>query len=313
MTERAIIINKEKHHSSKYAPVVVFGYKRSRLLERTLNSLAACPEAKESDLFIFIDGPKSEKDYEEVRSALDVANSIDRSLFAGVNISAASQNLGLAKSIISGVSGVMEKYGRAIVVEDDLRVHPGFLTFMNLGLDRYETDPRVYSICGYTNKVNIPKDYPYDGYFAPRSSSWGWATWLDRWTDIDWSFDKWSEWSSHKRSFNVWGGSDCFSMLDACRTGRNSSWAIRFCFHQYLSDALSLFPLRSLVDNDGFDGEGSNCRRYSRFRHEMEDEKKIRFRLPKQVRTEKSIVRQALAYHSLMIRAWSRLMYIVYR
>lgn len=69
---------------------------------------------------------------------------------------------------------VIGKYGKAIVLEDDLVFSRNFLAFMNEGLNRYETEQKVFSICGYSNKVSPPKDYPYDAYFCTRSSSWGW-------------------------------------------------------------------------------------------------------------------------------------------
>lgn len=106
---------------------------------------------------------------------------------------------------------------------------------------------KVFSICGYTNKVKIPHEYEYDSYFCTRSSSWGWGTWADRWNSVDWELRDWKRYSKMARAFNKWGGSDCFKLLRSVKDGQGNSWAIRFCFSQFLQDKLSLFPTVSKV------------------------------------------------------------------
>ena len=295
----------------KYSPIAIFGYRRSHSLKRAIESLARCPEASASELYVFIDGPRNDMERQDTELSASVAREIPEGMFASVNISVSDVNHGLGPSVIAGVGKILETHGRVIVVEDDLEVTPNFLTFLNAGLERYASDRRVFSVCGYSNRVKLPEGYPHDAYFAPRSSSWGWGTWADRWKRVDWTFDRWEEWKNHRKGFNRWGGSDCFGMLDACRRGANRSWAIRFCFAQYLENALSLFPTRSLVENEGFDGSGTNCRRYNRFTHDMDSGETTDFRLPDDAVADPAIVRSALSYHSLRKRLWSRLMYML--
>ncbi len=294
------------------APVIIFAFNRPASFKATVEALFKCPEASATDLYIFIDGPRVSKqdDVTLVGQSKEIADHI--SGFANVSTICSVTNQGLGPSIISGVSKVIAKYGKAIVLEDDLIVQPNFLTFMNEGLNRYEMDKNVWSICGYTNKVRPPRDYSYDAYFCTRSSSWGWGTWADRWESVDWSFTHWDEWMGKKRAFNKWGGSDCFSMLQGCKEGRNKSWAIRFCFNQFIQDKLSLFPIKSLVRNDGFDGQGTNCRRYSRFKFELMNESVSTFRFPSaSSKFVKSLYRQAMHYNSMPMRIWSRIMYLI--
>lgn len=272
--------------------------------------MLANPEAIESDLYIFVDGPRQSNadDAEKVEEVKKYASSV--SGFRNVVCRFSESNKGLGPSIINGVSDVISKYGKAIVVEDDLIVMPAFLKFVNQGLDKYQDDKNVWSVCGYSNKVNIPSNYPYDAYFCTRSSSWGWATWTDRWESVDWTFSRWEEWKTKKKEFNRWGGSDCFGMLNRCRIGENKSWAIRFCFSQFLQDKVSLFPIKSLVVNDGFDGEGSNCKRWSRFRYELFTGNNTKFAFPTGTEIEKKLFASAMRYHSLPARIYSRIMYL---
>lgn len=102
-------------------------------------------------------------------------------------------------------------------------------------------------------------------------------------------------------------------MLEDWRNGKNQSWAIRFCFNQYLQQKLSLFPIISKVNNNGFDGEGTNCKKWSRFKCHFDTENKTLFSFPKEIELNKKLFHSAMKYNSLMIRAWSKLMYIIYR
>lgn len=294
-----------------YSPIIIFAFNRPDALRATLEALGKCPESKDSEAYIFVDGPRISSLTDEVLVAKTRQIAAGCSLFRNVRTFFSDTNKGLGNSIIHGVTRILKLYKFAIVLEDDLIVMPNFLAFMNQALETYSSDKSVFSICGYSNKVRIPDDYKYDAYFCTRSSSWGWATWKDRWESVDWSFKKWEEWRNLKKSFNKWGGSDCFSMLKNCKDGKNQSWAIRFCFNQFLQNKLSLFPTKSLVINDGFDGNGTNCKKYSRFVYELMDNSKDKFVFPKKIQLIPSFKHQALKYHSISMRLWSKFMYLI--
>ena len=295
------------------APIIIFAFNRSAALKNTVASLLQNAEAKDSELFVFVDGARAQKEGEagKVNAVREYVQSI--SGFKHVTWHFSEENRGLGPSIISGVSQVMEDYGRVIVLEDDLVLASNFLSFMNQALLHYENEERIFSICGYSNRVKVPKGYDADAYFCPRSSSWGWATWADRWQSVDWELKDWNKYATMKHAFNKWGGSDCFKMLDDWRHGRNQSWAIRFCFNQFLQDKQSLFPIVSKVNNDGFDGEGTNCKKWSRFKFDFDNEGRKDFNFPRKVEVNHHLLKSALSYHSIYIRMWSRLMYMIYK
>ena len=291
-------------------PVAIIAYKRPDALRRTLDALAANELAAETDVFIFVDGAKGKEDLMQVEMTRQVAS--EASGFHRCHCEWTAKNQGLAATVIHGVECVLATSDAVIVVEDDLITHPSFLRYMNEGLERYRSTPSVFSICGYTNRVVPPRNYPADTYFAPRSSSWGWATWRDRWLSIDWAPTP-SSLREHAAAFNKWGGSDCAKMLRDWMEGRNHSWAIRFCFSQFLQGKVSLFPIFSLVDpSPGFGGGGTNIRRYVRFRYTMDDRADREFRYPPDENPNPVLVRSALRYHSILLRLWSRLMYFIY-
>jgi hypothetical protein len=295
------------------APVCLFVYNRLSETKQTVESLQKNPLANESELFIFSDGPKNDAGKEKVKQVREFIKTITG--FKSVTIFKSEINKGLANSIISGVTKIMELYGKVIVVEDDLLLSGNFLHFMNNGLNYYEKEQKVFSICGYTNRVKIPQSYTYDAYFCTRSSSWGWATWHDRWETIDWDL---ADWAQHKRlklkfKFNRWGGSDCFSLLQAVKELRNDSWAIRFCFSQFLQGKLALFPVISKVQNDGFVGsEGTNCHGYSRFKYIFDIGEKMNFSFPSEIELNKQLYHSAMSYHTIRKRIYSRVINIFY-
>lgn len=295
----------------KYAPIIIFAFNRLEPLKATVASVLRNSEAAECDLFIFVDGarPHKEGEGEKVRGVREYVKTIQG--FKSVTTCFSEANKGLGPSIIAGVTEVINRYGRAIVLEDDLILSENCLSFMNQGLDRYEMESKVFSVCGYTNKIKVPMDYEYDSYFCTRSSSWGWATWADRWNSVDWELKDWEKYLPMKHAFNKWGGSDCFGMLQGWKEGRNKSWAIRFCFAQFLQDKLSLFPVVSKINNNGFDGEGTNCKKYSRFKFEFDTSGNKEFRNPNQIELNKIMYRSAMSYHSIILRIWSRLMYVI--
>lgn len=296
-----------------YSPIIIFAFNRVDTLRNTVSSLLNNEEAKESELFVYVDGPRKQKpgEAEKVKTVQEFVKTING--FKNVTYSFSEENKGLGTSIIAGVTEVINRYGRAIVLEDDLVFSSNFLAFMNDGLNRYENEQKVFSICGYTNKVKVPKGYDHDAYFCTRSSSWGWGTWADRWNTVDWELKDWSRYKKMGRAFNRWGGSDCFRMLRSVKECGATSWAIRFGFFQFLQDKLSLFPIESKVRNDGFDGAGTNCKKWSRFKYVFDDTGSKAFSMPSDISLNKKLYRSAMSYHTIMIRIWSRIMYVVHR
>lgn len=294
------------------APIVIFAFNRLNPLQNLVESLLGNEEAKDSDLYVFVDGAREgyEGEEEKVKNVRQYVCSIIG--FKSVNYRFSEENQGLANSIIAGTTEVINKYGQVIVLEDDLILSENFLSFMNQALNEYEMADEVFSVCGYSNKVKIPERYGYDAYFSTRSSSWGWGTWVNRWNKVDWELKDWKKYTLLSNEFNKWGGSDCWKMLNDWHNGRNQSWAIRFCFNQFQQNGLSLFPITSKVANKGFDGEGTNCRRWSRFKFDWDMSGKKVFSFPESFLIDKNLHRSAMVYHGKLLRIWSRLMYMIH-
>lgn len=295
-----------------YAPIVLFAFNRLEPLKACVSSLKDNIEATETDLVVFVDGPRNNIKGEaaKVNDVREFVKNITG--FRNVELHFSVVNKKLGPSIIAGVTDVINRYGRAIIIEDDLVASTNLLAFMNQGLDTYQNNEEVFSICGYTNRVKIPKEYQFDAYFCPRSSSWGWATWKNRWESVDWELKDWNSVKMNAKAFNRWGGSDCFAMLKGWHEGRNQSWAIRFCYSQFVQDKHALFPIVSKIDNEGFDGSGTNCMLYNRFKFDFDESGFKEFCFPEVVDVNKSLRDEALKYHSLRKRVISKIMNFLY-
>lgn len=243
----------------KLAPIVLFVYNRPEHTRIVLESLSACQYADQSALYIFADQAKNEKAKEKVEQVRRIVKEdIWKEKFAEVNITEASQNKGLANSVISGVTQVIQKYGSVIVVEDDNRVAPDFLDYMNRGLEYYENDHRIGEIGGYCAPIKIPDDYPYDVFAMGRGSSYAWASWKDRWDQIDWEVKDYNQFKKdpkNRRAFNEYG-EDLFQMLEGQMKGNIDSWAIRSAYSKFKNGQLCILPVKTRVENQGFDGTG---------------------------------------------------------
>lgn len=248
---------------SSLAPIVLFVYNRPQHTEQTLNALKSNKLASDSKLFIFADGAKEDASNNELDTISIVRQIIRSQQWCGnVEIIESNFNKGLATSIQTGVTKIVEKYGKVIVMEDDLVTSPAFLSYMNKCLDYYQHRKSVFSISAYSypdNKFKIPQDYLFDVFVGLRNSSWGWGTWVDRWEQIDWEVNCYSRLSEAMENALNRGGDDVFELLKMQQTGKLNIWSIQFTMAHFVNHAVSIVPCTSYVDNVGLDGSGENC------------------------------------------------------
>lgn len=240
------------------APVCVFAYKRADLFLLCLEALGKCRGAKDTDLRIYIDGPKNHLEAELVNKTIDVARQIGKSTFKSVAVFISESNKGLASSVIAGVTETINMYGSIIVLEDDLIPVANYLEYMNASLNHYQSMKNVGSISGFGFLVE--SDDEYCNYFHLRPNTWGWATWQDRWNMAIWDLSCHPEFedADFKKKFNK-GGQDLYRMLMNYQKGRIDSWGIRWAYTHYKHGWLASSPISSKISNLGYGEGGTNC------------------------------------------------------
>ncbi|TRX51649.1 sugar transferase [Fulvivirga sp. M361] len=275
------------------APIVLFTYNRPDLTELTLKSLSQNVLANESKLFIFSDGPKNGADESLVLETRSLFKNYFK-YFQEVHLHESFDNKGLASSIIQGVSKVLSEHSKVIVLEDDLVTSKNFLTFLNKSLDFYQSTKDVYSISGYSFPLNFPRKYKYDIYFGLRASSWGWGTWSDRWSQIDWEvkdYDSFLKNPKKRKRFNR-GGADLSRLLDAQMKGKIDSWAIRWCYYQFINNQYTVFPTKSKVQHIGCGSKATHVKRVNIFDTDIDSSISMDFQLPSKILLEEELLKQ---------------------
>jgi len=241
------------------APIALFAYNRPDHLLRTLSALKANRLAKESTLYIFSDGPKTPQAIQPVAQVREIIKRVDG--FAEVLIRDRTNNIGLAQSVIEGVTELSAAHGSVIVLEDDLVVAPGFLTFMNQSLQRYEWEPAVMAVSGYLFPVE-KLDQLGSTFFCRVPTSWGWGTWHRAWKRLEVDslklLDEIRD-RHQQEAFNLDGAYPYFEHLKLHAEGKLDVWGVRWYASMFRMGGLCLYPNRSLVQNIGMDGSGIHC------------------------------------------------------
>ncbi len=239
------------------APILLFVYNRPLHVRRSIESLLANELAKDSELYIFSDAAKDETTQANVNEVRQFIHSIKG--FKEIHYVERAENWGLARNIIDGVTTLVNQYGRVIVLEDDLIVAPYFLQFMNDALETYKDEDNVCHIqaCDFTKDPILP-----DTFLIKWTGSWGWATWKRAWKLFNPNGQELLDELIRRKltyRFDFNGKYGYTRMLRNQIKGKNNSWAIRWNASLFLADKLSLNVGKSLIQNEGFDGSGTNC------------------------------------------------------
>ncbi|MEW6077398.1 MAG: sugar transferase [Thermodesulfobacteriota bacterium] len=243
------------------APIVLFVYNRPGHTRQTVESLQKNELARESDLFIFSDGPGTEADGENVKEVRSYIRTVAG--FKKITIVEREKNWGLADSIIDGVTRVVNAYGRVIVLEDDLVTGPFFLRFINEALALYKDETRVWHITGYM--------FPIDATGLPQTvfyrcpTTLGWATWQRAWKHFRRDpAAVIAEFSPRViKRFNLDGCCNFWDQVMLNYYGGMRTWAVFWYAAVFKQGGLCLHPVETMVQHIGYD-DGTHFKRVKR-------------------------------------------------
>ncbi|MFD0765945.1 sugar transferase [Mucilaginibacter lutimaris] len=236
------------------APIALFVYNRPYHTGQTLSYLQKNILAAESDLFIFSDGAKTGADKAAVDEVRLIAS--EATGFKSVKVITREQNMGLANSIIAGVTQLVSQYGNVIVFEDDLVSSPYTLQYFNDALQHFEHEEKVMHISAYMFPLHdaaLPETFFFRAAF-----SWGWATWASAWQKFEANIDTLIEAFDDEKinQFSIEGTMNFWKQMQDFKARKNNSWAIRWYASVFLNGGLTLNPGQSLIHNIGHDGTG---------------------------------------------------------
>jgi hypothetical protein len=244
-------------NSHPYAPIVYFCYNRPEHTLQSLNAIKRARYADQTDLYVFIDGPKSKCEELNVQRVSAIVCNIDG--FRSKIITQHSENKGLCKNITDGITTVIKEHGRVIVIEDDVIISRSFLIYINEALNLYEKMNKVWHISGFNEYIGL--DDKQMVFLQRNMRCWGWATWQDRWEyfkkDTDLIIATFSKKDIYK--FNLDGCDNLYSQIIANHNNEIDTWAVFWYATIFKKNGLCLNPVISLTQNIGFDGSGVHC------------------------------------------------------
>src|SRR5690606_6807803 len=232
-------------------------YNRPQHTRRMLQALESADLAKDSDVYIYSDGAKNANSIEAVNKVRAII--AEPWQFNNIKIIERERNLGLAQNVISGVTEVISKNGKVIVLEDDLQISKVGLRYFNDALDVYEKEEKVMEISGYMYPVKDAAKLP-ETFFFRVANSWGWATWERAWKKYNPNIDELiADFDKEKiKRFSIDHTENFWKQVKEYKAGKINSWAIRWYLTLFNNNGLALYPRQSMIQNMGTDGSGTH-------------------------------------------------------
>ena len=283
----------------RYSPIIIFSYNRKTKLNNLFKSLKKNKEYKYSKVYVYQDFYKQKENERNIKKVKNTIIFLKKIKEKNVKVVFRKKNFGLAKNIILGITEIIKIHKRAIILEDDLIVSKFFLNFMNKSLNFYRNKKKIFHINGWSFDLNLQKNLKYDNYFLKLPSSWGWATWADRWK----YFEKnpkliVKSWSAFKvKKFNFDNNYNFFSQIERNKYNQLNSWAIFWYAVIFERKKLCVYPKHSYVSNTGFDSNASNTKkRTNLFKSRLKEKIKISyFKFDKNLKENNKIVNEIIS------------------
>ncbi|UTW14260.1 hypothetical protein [Marinobacterium rhizophilum] len=223
---------------------------------KTVESLKKNTLAKKTNVYFFSDAPKvgDETKVGMVRSYLTSVSG-----FLSVNIVERSDNCRVSNNR-GGMEFLLNRYGKVIFMEDDIVTAPGFIRFVNEGLEFSKNIGSVFAVGGHTPNLYSLRCLSCDNYYSSRFHGWGFGIWKDRYEKISkipsWDLIKYDpETVKNLKAM----GSDMTAMIRSESEGRINAFDIRSCYYMAKNEKYMLLPKMALVKNIGLDGSGVHC------------------------------------------------------
>lgn len=178
--KKLVDLNMEK---MVFAPVIIPTLNRIEHFKQCIESLADCKYAEETELFISVDYPPSEKYMEGYHK---VCAYLQKGIngFKETHIYYQRENLGPNKNFRYLKELVSGKFDRWISTEDDNEFSYNFLEYMNKGLMLFEKDDKVLNICALQDKG--PWDLDEDtAFFQQNCPAYGLGCWKNKEVELD--------------------------------------------------------------------------------------------------------------------------------
>jgi len=227
--------------------ILIFGYNRPEMLENQIRFAIGT----KLNVYVNLDGPKRNS-FEANKQCAVVIEKYRLNL---KDFSVSSVNKGCNLAVTEAITWAFTREEALIILEDDIEVDEHFLDFATLMLNSYQSEKKI----GGISAMNlVPAESITNSSLAYRmtcfTSSWGWATWRDRWDEhlelrSNFPIWKWnfpiSFWTPVKKT--IWK-----SFFSDTVSGRFDTWDFRWQYTNWISGKLTIIPNKNLGLNLGF-------------------------------------------------------------
>jgi glycosyltransferase involved in cell wall biosynthesis len=249
-------------------PVLLIGFNRPEVIRKTF---AFIREAKPINLYIAIDGPRSQNHGEDVlvSEVKKIVANVDWN--CDVKYKYNDKNKGAEVTISKAISWVLESEEYVIVLEDDIVAPLSFFKFVQEMLIRYKDEPKVFSVsgCNWT-----PTQFPNheDYLFAFYGHSWGWGIWKRSFDKFDLNVEVPDEhiktlflrtFCNSKAEIRYYKKK--FSKMKKRGAG-NNTWDICLHYIKRVEEGLTIVPRVNLTTNIGTHGLHARGKTENHFR-----------------------------------------------
>ena len=244
------------------SPLLFLVFNRPDLTKRVFDVIAA---VQPNVLYIASDGPRTHVEGERAK-----VEAIRETILQGVTWPCQvhtlfqEKNLGCKNAVSGAISWFFATERRGIILEDDCLPATSFFAYCDELLERFESEPKVMSISGYSclpeEKTTGQDSYFFSKYFH----CWGWATWRRSWETYDKNINTWN--TTIKNSFlgsiqrgwlfrNYWKKN-----FDRVAEGKIDTWDFQMVYNIWEREGLCCTPHINLVSNIGFGPEATHTK-----------------------------------------------------
>lgn len=255
-------------------PILFVVFNRPQLAE---NTFAAIREYAPDKLYIAADGPRKNKEGEEVlcqQTRDKVLRLIDWN--CEVHTLLREENVGCGRGVSEALTWMFETEEYGIILEDDCDPSLDFFSFCEELLPLYKEEKKVMQINGFNPSCARKSGNGY--YFSHYPKIWGWATWKRAWKAFDFQMDYWPVYRMNRtfmKDFpfleglihqHVWDR--YYKELKSLDVPR--AWDIQWSVAVFMHKGLCVVPEVNLMKNRGVGVvNATNCLQNSHFESEI--------------------------------------------
>ena len=238
----------------KDTAICIFAYTRESGLKNLIKDIKKNQNFKKYEYYFFIDYPKQKKSFFKNTRIIKITDEFKK--LANVKVIKRKRNYGLSKNILNGINFIKKRYKKFIILEDDLRISKFYLNYMQTLLNKYENDDKIYSITGY----NFPKKIfdlnlkKFSVFLTKRPNSWAWGSWSKKWSKVNFENKIFDKIYSNKKKMKLISkyGEDLKFILRDTLNLKIESWAVKWTIYHILYNKYCIYPVNSLVNEEGF-------------------------------------------------------------